>query len=276
MPFRRSIIAWWSRFIRWLRTSKSERESFKAQLREAEKMEAIDRFAGGITHDFNNILGCILAYGEMLHKKAPEQSAQKRYAENVLAAANRGRALVDQIVAYRRSAIGEGESTDLACIVTEALDLLGASLATHIALDWRPPVSRLAVVADATQLHRIVMNLCSNAMHALQGGGILRVAITATDVSTAGTVSHGTLTAGRYACLTVEDSGGGMGEATLARIFEPFFTTKKAGIGSGLGLSVVRAIVTDLTGAIDVKSAVGRGSAFAVYLPLQQDVRMRS
>jgi len=120
------------------------------------------------------------------------------------------------------------------------------------------------------------MNLCSNAIHALRAGGVLRVAITATDVTTRATVSHGTLGVGRYACLIVKDSGYGMNKATLARIFDPFFTTKETGTGTGLGLYLVHAIVTELSGAIDVKSTVGQGSTFTVYLPLQQDIEIRS
>jgi DNA-binding CsgD family transcriptional regulator len=125
------------------------------------------------------------------------------------------------------------------------------------------------VNANATELHRVVMNVCSNAIHALGAGGILRVALAVSDVSAPRALSHGRLSDGCYACLTVEDTGCGMDDATLARIFEPFFTTKKAGAGTGLGVSLVHAIVTDLGGAIDVKSSAGRGTTFAVYLPLR-------
>jgi signal transduction histidine kinase len=232
-------------------------------------MEAIGRFVVGIAHDFNNVLAGILAYAELLHDQLPEQSRQKGHAENVLTAAARGRALVDQMLAYGRREVGEREPIDLMRIVAETLDLLRGSLPPHVALDWRPPVSRLVVIANATQLHRVVMNMCGNAMHALGAGGILRVALAVSDVSLPRGLSHGRLSDGCYACLTVEDTGCGMDDATLARIFEPFFTTKKAGGGTGLGLSLVHAIVTDLAGAIDVKSSVGRGTTFAVYLPLR-------
>jgi signal transduction histidine kinase len=117
-------------------------------------------------------------------------------------------------------------------------------------------------------MHQVITNLCSNAIHALGKGGTLRIALAASDVGAEHALSHGSLTPGRYACLTVEDSGCGMDAATLAHIFKPFFTTKEVGHGTGLGLSLVYGIVTDLGGAIDVKSAPAQGSTFAIYLPL--------
>jgi hypothetical protein len=123
------------------------------------------------------------------------------------------------------------------------------------------------VIANATQLHQVVMNLCSNAIQAMRGGGILRVMLETAELSAERALSHGTLETGGYLRLIVEDSGCGMEEATLSRIFEPFFTTKKAGEGTGLGLSLVYAIVTDLGGAIDVKSAPQQGTTFTIYLP---------
>ena len=131
------------------------------------------------------------------------------------------------------------------------------------------------MIGDATQLHQVVMNLCSNAIQAMSAGGTLRVALEAAEFTAERALSHGTLRPGRYVRLSVEDSGSGMDEATLSRIFEPFFTTKEIGRGTGLGLSLVYAIVTDSGGAIDVKSAPGQGSTFAIYLPLA-DVALAS
>jgi signal transduction histidine kinase len=240
-------------------------------------MEAIGRCVRDIAHDFNNVLGTIVAYAEMLHDKVAAESPQKRHAESVLTAAARGRALVDQILAYcQGTAAPERTSTDLGCIVAETLALLCGSLRPQIALSWHPPATPILVVADATQLHRVTMNLCSNAVHALAAGGWLRVGITTIDVTVPYEVSHGMLRRGSYARLTVDDSGCGMDEATLAAVFEPFFTTKRAIGGTGLGLSLVRAIVTDLDGAIDVRSAAGYGTTFAVFLPLEQDARLQS
>jgi signal transduction histidine kinase len=130
------------------------------------------------------------------------------------------------------------------------------------------PEVPLVVTANATQIHQIVMNLCSNSMHAMGTAGSLRVAVATREETIERALSHGTLRRGRYVCVSVEDSGCGMDETTLARIFEPFFTTKNVGRGTGLGLALVYAIVTDLGGAIDVKSTPNQGSTFAIYLPL--------
>ncbi|HEY0337568.1 MAG TPA: PAS domain S-box protein [Burkholderiales bacterium] len=252
--------------------AETERLRLGARLRQAEKMEAIGRLAGGIAHDFNNVLSGIIAYGEMLLEDAPPNSPRERYAQNVLTAASRGRALVEQILAYSRSQRGKRAPTDICRTVTETLELVRGSLPAKIRLDAVVPQSSVVVIGDATQLHQVVMNLCSNAVHALNGGGTLSVGLKTADVAADRALSHGVLRPGRYVCLSVEDSGCGMDQATLARIFEPFFTTKDVGRGTGLGLSLVYAIVTDLAGAIDVQSAPDRGSTFVVYLPLSEVV----
>jgi PAS domain S-box-containing protein len=255
------------------RAAEAERARLGERLRQAEKMEAIGRLAGGVAHDFNNVLGGILAYGEMLFEDAPADSPRKRHAQNVLTAAARGRALVEQILAYSRSQRGRRTPTDICRVVAETLELVPGSLLADIRVEASAPESPLVVIGDATQLHQVVMNLCSNAIQAMSGGGALRVALESTDFSTEKALTHGTLKPGRYVRLSVVDSGSGMDEATLSRIFEPFFTTKEVGRGTGLGLALVYAIVTDLGGAIDVKSAVGQGSMFAIYLPLVEIVR---
>src|ERR1700676_620607 len=233
-------------------------------------MEAVGRLAAGIAHDFNNVLAGVFAYGEMLFEETPEPSPLKRYAKNVLTAATRGRALVDQILAYSRSQLADRAPIDLGQVVVETLELLRGSLPAAIRLEASVPQLPLVVIGDATQLHQVVMNLCSNAIQATSAGGTLRVALEAAELPTERTLSNGTLRPGDYVRLTVEDSGSGMDEATLSRIFEPFFTTKEIGRGTGLGLALVYAIVTDLAGAIDVKSVLNQGSTFSIYLPLVQ------
>jgi PAS domain S-box-containing protein len=247
-----------------------ERVRLEQRLRQAEKMEAVGRLAGGIAHDFNNVLGGILAYGEMLFEEAPADSPSKRHAQNVLTAAARGRALVEQILAYSRSQRGKRAKVDFVGVLAETLELVRGSLPANIRLNASAPKSSLVVIGDATQLHQVVMNLCSNAIQAISAGGTLRVALAASDFSAERALSHGTLRPGYYVCLSVEDSGTGMDEATLSRIFEPFFTTKEIGRGTGLGLSIVYAVVADSGGAIDVKSAPGQGSTFTIYLPLAE------
>ncbi|MBV8032736.1 MAG: response regulator, partial [Betaproteobacteria bacterium] len=237
------------------------------RLRQAAKMEAVGRLAGGIAHDFNNILGGILGYAEMLVESAPAGGAEQRYAKNVLAAAERASALVEQILTYSRSQRGKRIPVDLGGVVAETLELVRGSLAHGIALDSRLPERSLYVMADPTQVHQIVMNLCTNACHAMGDGGTLRVALESVDIAEERLFSHMALPRGRYARLQVEDTGRGMDAATLGRLFEPFFTTKEVGKGTGLGLSLVYGIVMDSGGAIDVESHVGQGSRFAVYLP---------
>src|SRR6202035_4993816 len=245
----------------------AERERLQQRLRQAEKMEAVGRLAGGIAHDFNGVLAGVFAYGEMLVEEKPAGSPLQRYAQNVLNAASRGRELVEQILTYSRSQHGKRAPVDIAHVVAETLELVRGSIPVGIRLGANASESPLVVTGDATRLHQVVMNLCSNAIQAMSGGGSLDVALEAADISTERALSHGTLKPGRYVRLTVKDNGSGMDEATLSRIFEPFFTTKETGQGTGLGLSLVYAIVADSGGAVDVKSAPEQGSTFTVYLP---------
>jgi PAS domain S-box-containing protein len=247
--------------------AEAERGRLESRLRQAEKMEAVGRLAGGIAHDFNNILGGILGYAEMLAENAPPGSPLKRYAENVLTGANRASALVEQILSYSRSQRAKRVPVELGRIVAETLELVRGSLPAGIRLESEVPSKAIYVVGDATQLHQVTMNLCTNAIHAMGSAGTLRVSLEPAEVAAERTLAHTTLHPGAYARLTVADTGSGMDEATFARIFEPFFTTKEAGKGTGLGLSLVYGIITDSAGAIDVTSAPGRGSSFAIYLP---------
>jgi PAS domain S-box-containing protein len=244
--------------------AEAERSRLEHRLRQAAKMEAVGRLAGGIAHDFNNILGGILGYAEMLIESAPEGSAQRRYAQNVLTAAQPAGAHLDHIQTKSPSQRANRLAVDLGGIVAETLDLVRGSLKTGIELRSTLPEKSLYVIADPTQVHQILMNLCTNAIHAIGERGELRVTMEPTDAAEERVFAHTTLPPGRYALLKVEDTGSGMDSATLARLFEPFFTTKDVGKGTGLGLSLVYGIVTDSGGAIEVTSRVGRGSCFAV------------
>jgi predicted ATPase/signal transduction histidine kinase/ActR/RegA family two-component response regulator len=250
--------------------AEAEREQLEQRLRQAEKMEAVGRLAAGIAHDFNNVLAGVFAYGEMLFDETPEHSPLRRYAKNVVTGATRGRALVEQILAYSRSQLGKRAPIDIGPVVAETLELLRGSLPAALRLEASTPQVPLVVIGDATQLHQVVMNLCTNAIQATGAGGTLRVALETVDLPAERVLSNGTLRPGHYVRLTVEDSGTGMDAATLSRIFEPFFTTKEIGRGTGLGLSLVYAIVTDAGGAIDVHSILDRGSTFTIYLPRAQ------
>jgi signal transduction histidine kinase len=233
-------------------------------------MEAVGRLAVGIAHDFNNVLSVIIAYGEMVLDEAPGDSPLKRYAQNVLIAATGGRDLVDQILSYSRSQSGKRAPVDVVQVVKETTELIRGSLPMGICLEASIPGSPLVVQSDATQLHRVVMNLCNNAISAMSAGGTLRVALESAELAGQRVLSHGTITPGRYVRLIVEDSGSGIDEGMLARIFEPFFTTKEVGKGTGLGLSLVYTIIADSGGAIDVNSVLQKGSTFTIYLPRSQ------
>src|SRR5262245_50059786 len=247
--------------------AEAERQRLEQRLRQAEKMEAVGRLAGGIAHDFNNILGGILGYAELLAENAPPGSPLKRYADNVLTGANRAGSLIEQILSYSRSQRGKRVPVDLRGIVAETLELVRGSLPQGIRLVTDLPAGPLHAIGDATQLHQVTMNLCTNAIHAMGQSGTLRVRLGPADEPTERVLDHSVLHAGTYASLAVEDTGSGMDEATRARIFEPFFTTKEVGRGTGLGLSLVYGIVTDSGGGIDVASAPGSGSRFTIYLP---------
>jgi PAS domain S-box-containing protein len=247
--------------------AEAERARLEQRLRQSVKMEAVGRLAGGIAHDFNNILGGILGYAEMLLEATEPGTPQRRYAQNVLTAANRASALVDQILSYSRSQRGKRIAVDIDRIVSESLELVRGALPAGIRLEAERPAGPLFVVGDPTQLHQIIMNLCTNAIHAMGETGILRVALDALEAPAERVFAHTTLQPGSYVRLVVEDSGTGMDAGTQARLFEPFFTTKEVGKGTGLGLSLVYGIVTDSAGAIDLASTPGQGSRFSVYLP---------
>jgi signal transduction histidine kinase len=246
----------------------AERANLQEQLRQAVKMEAVGRFASGIAHDFNNLLGTIIPFAEALSRDATLNSSAKERAQLVFTAAMRGRHVADQILAYVSDQRGERTPADLCRSVAETLRLVRSSLPAGVTLHATMPDLPLVVMGDATQLHQVVMNLCSNAIHAMKAGGPLRVAVAAQDIEADRALSHGTLKPGRHVRISVEDRGCGIDDETLARIFEPFFTTRKRSRGTGLGLALVDEIVTSFGGAIDVESVPGEGSTFSVYLPM--------
>src|SRR5258706_409821 len=237
-----------------------------ARLRQAEKMEAVGRLAGVIAHDFNNILGAILGYGE-LAQKGLEGRAVRRHVDQVMQAGARGKELVERILAFSRSGLGERVPVHVQSVVEEALEILAASLAADVRLEQRLDAGDTAVVGDATQLHQVAMNLCTNALQAMEHGGLLTVVLDRAAVPERRALSHGTLAAGPYVRLAVSDTGSGIPSTVLERMFDPFFTTKGVGEGTGLGLSLVHGIVADFGGAIDVTTQGGAGTTFTEWLP---------
>jgi PAS domain S-box-containing protein len=248
--------------------AQADKEHLEAQLRQSQKMEAIGTLAGGIAHDFNNILGAILGYGELAQEHAVQGSALRRYVDNVMHAAGRAKVLVDRILGFSRSGLGERVHVHIQSVIEETLELIAASLPANIRLEKQLDAGDAALIGDSTHLHQVAMNLCTNAVHAMEHGGTLTVLLERIRLVEGRSLSRGALSPGTYARLTIKDTGGGIPPAALERIFDPFFTTKDVGEGTGLGLSLVHGIVTDLGGAIDVKTGAGTGTSFAIWLPI--------
>jgi PAS domain S-box-containing protein len=253
-----------------------EKERLESQLRQSQKMEAVGTLAGGIAHDFNNVLGAILGYGELAVQQAPPRSDLRRYLDNVMHAAERAKMLVERILGFSRSGLGDQVLVNVQSVVNETLELLAASLPNGIRLETRLAAGDAAVIGDPTYLHQVTMNLCTNALQAMGPGGVLTVATERRELKEPKTLSRGSLAAGDYICMSVADTGTGIAPEALERIFDPFFTTKHVGEGTGLGLSLVHGIVADLGGAIDVASAVGVGTRFEIWLPVKGEVEVRA
>ena len=266
-----AIGALWRQLCR-IETGERALRDREAQLRQSQKMEAVGTLAGGIAHDFNNILGAILGYGELAQQQSAPDSPLRRYIDNVMHAAGRAKVLVDRILGFSRSGLGERAEVHIQSVVEETLELIAASLPADIRLEKSLDAGDAALIGDSTHLHQVAMNLCTNALRAMEHGGILRVVLECADVTEEQTVSRGALSPGHYARLVIEDTGVGIPPAVVERVFDPFFTTRGVGEGTGLGLSLVHGIVTDLGGAIDVKTVVGEGTSFTVWLPVTAEV----
>lgn len=240
----------------------------EGQLREAQKLEALGQLAGGIAHDFNNILTSTLAYTELALLEAEPTARVREYLEEVLKATHRATDLVRQILTFSRQQKQERRPLRLHVPVGEALKLLRSSLPKSIAIESHLDENAPVVLADSSQVHQVIMNLCTNAAHAMRDrGGRLTVSLESARLDdTAGTETP-RLGAGTYARLTITDTGAGMDSATRQRIFEPFFTTKAPGEGTGLGLAVVHGIVEEHEAVIRVHSKVAEGTTFQVFFP---------
>jgi PAS domain S-box-containing protein len=251
------------------RVRQQEQQLLEEQLRQSQKMEAVGTLAGGIAHDFNNILAAIMGYTELVQENLPAGSDDNANLEIVLSAAGRAKELTKQILMFSRKADVVRQPLAISRIVGEASELLRKTIPSTVRLGFEIDTDTGTVKANATQLHQVVFNLCTNAYHALPDEeGEVRVVLKPVRIDRATAVSHANLAEGRYARLTVADTGDGMDPATLNRIFDPFFTTKDQGKGTGLGLAVVHGIVQEHGGAISVESTVGGGTAFHIFLPL--------
>ncbi|CAB1059082.1 Serine/Threonine protein kinase and Signal Transduction Histidine Kinase (STHK) with GAF sensor (EC [Olavius sp. associated proteobacterium Delta 1] len=242
------------------------------ELHQAQKMEAIGTLAGGIAHDFNNILSAIIGYSELALLDLPPENMSRSQIQEVLTAGNRAKALVEQILTFSRQHDQKMEPLRVAPIVTEALKLLRASLPATIEILTKVEAETEIVKADPTQIHQVVMNLSTNAAHAMgKKGGTLEVSLANTEIDAQTASENPSLNQGSYLRLTVKDNGPGMDHALLQRIFEPFFTSKGPGEGTGMGLAVAHGIVKRHKGAISVESEPEVGTAFHVFLPIADE-----
>jgi PAS domain S-box-containing protein len=246
----------------------TERKRLEAQLRQAHKMQAIGTLAGGIAHDFNNILTAILGYTELAMEERKQDRVLRGYLQGVLTAGHRAKDLVQQILAFSRQTELARTAIQAHLLIKEVLGLLRAALPSTITIQPFIDPSAGAVLADPTQIQQVVLNLCTNAAHAMrESGGVIEVRLEPVDLPTDYTTVTTDLRAGPYVRLTIRDTGHGMTPEIMERIFEPFFTTKSMGEGTGMGLAVVHGIVTSHGGGLTVESAPGQGTTFAVYLP---------
>jgi PAS domain S-box-containing protein len=249
----------------------TEKRSLEAQLLQAQKMESIGRLAGGVAHDFNNILGVITGCGELLRKRLPDDPRMLKYADDILKAAYRAAGLTRQLLAFSRKQVLQPRVLDLNAVVADMERMLRRLIGEDVELVTILAKDAPHVRADAGQLEQVLMNLAVNARDAMPRGGrlLIETGTALFDEKIAST--HPDVSPGRYAVLAVGDTGHGMTPEVQARIFEPFFTTKEAGKGTGLGLATVHGVVRQSGGHIFVRSEPGRGSAFEVYLPAVEE-----
>ena len=250
-----------------------EKNKLEGQLLQLQKMETIGTLAGGIAHDFNNILTPILGYTEMALEELSVESVLRYDIEQINSAAIRGKDLVQQILTFSRQVDFDKKPLQLDAVVKEVLKLIRASFPSNIEIQQDLDPSCGTVLADSTQMHQIIMNLCTNAYHAMMNnGGVLTVRLDKQAVRAGQVKGLAKIQKGAYVRLTIADTGHGMDKRTIERIFEPFFTKKEVGSGSGLGLSVVHGIVSNYNGTIVVESEPGLGSTFMIYLPQHSEL----
>lgn len=250
--------------------AEEEKKTLETMLAKSQKMESLGTLAGGIAHDFNNILSAVLGYAELVLADLSVDDPRRAKQRQVIKAAVRAKDLVNQILLFSRQAELELKPIRLELIIMEVLKLIRSTIPTTVEIKHNIPPCSGTILADATQIHQIIMNLCTNAYHAMrESGGILEVSLTALKISNEEFFhSEFMLKPGPYLRLEVSDTGHGMDSFTLNKIFDPYFTTKEKGEGTGLGLSVVHGIVKNYGGAIKVYSELGLGTSVHVYFPV--------
>jgi nitrogen-specific signal transduction histidine kinase len=242
-----------------------ERARLATRLERAHRMQVIGSLASGIAHNFNNIIGAILGFSEMVEPQLAPGTQAAQHIDEIRRAAERGRDLIDNILCFGRQRVARAQPVQVRNLFEDAASLLRASLPSGIELIIQDVPTDITVSGEPVQLQQIILNLCTNAAQAMQGNGCIRVTAEQKDLIDFLLLSHGKLMPGRYVCLAVTDTGHGFDEDVARRLFEPFFTTRSA--GTGLGLATVHEIVRDNDGAMNVQSKPGSGSRFEAWLP---------
>ena len=242
-----------------------DRARLSTRLERARRMQMVGSLASGIAHNFNNIISAILGYSEMAEPLLTPGTKPAQHIDEIRRAAERGRDLIDNILTFGRRRDARVRPVQVRALFEEAASLLRASLPSGVELMIGDVPADVAVSGEPAQLQQVILNLCTNAAQAMEGGGCIRVTAEQKDVAALCSMSHGALTPGRYVCLAVSDTGRGLTEGVARRLFEPFFTTRRA--GTGLGLATVGEIVRDHDGAMNVQSKPGHGSRFEAWLP---------
>ncbi|MGD8257886.1 MAG: ATP-binding protein [Desulfobacterales bacterium] len=242
------------------------------KLRQAQKMEAIGTLAGGIAHDFNNIVAAIMGYAHLANHGLPPESPSRIKLDKITMACERAKGLIQQILTFSRSKQHEKRPVKISQIINESIKLLRAFLPESIEIRQNISSKNGMALADPTQIHQVLMNLCTNAAHAMEGkNGVLEVCMETIQMDSEQVSYFPDLIPGNYVKLTVTDTGHGMDKRTIEQIFDPFFTTKSQDLGTGMGLAMVRGIVKGHRGSINVVSEPGKGSTFCIYLPTIAD-----
>jgi PAS domain S-box-containing protein len=251
--------------------SEETQRNLQAQLFQSQKMEAIGSLAGGIAHDFNNILSVIIGNAELVKLELSRGHRAMKHIDEVISASDRAQELVQRILSFSRKQESHFRPVRLHYVLSEGMKILRASIPSTVEIKMDLQMNGPLVLADPTQIHQVVMNLCTNAAHAMEGtDGKLILKQKSVELDDRAMLYHPDLKKGRYAVFTVQDLGVGMDGFTLKRIFEPFFTTKGPGKGTGLGLTIVHAIVKNHGGATKVQSQPGKGTQVDVYLPIYE------
>ncbi len=261
-------LAWFAKDITRERKAEAEKKKLEEQLLTSQKMEAIGNLAGGIAHDFNNILSSVLGFAELSLDETKPGSTLEDNLREILTAGNRAKELIRQILTFARQADDTIKPLQISSITKESLKLLRSSLPSTIEIQQEIKSDSL-IMGDPTQIHQIIMNLCTNAAQAMEkNAGVLKVSLQDVWLDESFTRLYPTLSPGNYQRLSVSDTGCGIAPEVIDSIFDPYFTTKSAGEGTGMGLSTVHGIVTRYGGVVTVDSRVGAGSTFTAYFPI--------